>query len=87
MRDELEGLYLLYNSPSLIHPDPLEFLGNYKDTKDREIAGIIASSLAYGRVAKILESVGSILSALGPSPYEFLMASFPEHINGLFRGF
>ncbi|NCO59128.1 MAG: TIGR02757 family protein [Deltaproteobacteria bacterium CG23_combo_of_CG06-09_8_20_14_all_51_20] len=87
MRDELEGLYLLYNSPSLIHPDPLEFLGNYKDTKDREIAGIIASSLAYGRVAKILESVGSILSALGPSPYEFLMASSPEHINGLFRGF
>ncbi len=87
MRDELESLYCLYNSPSLIHPDPLEFLQGYKDIKDREIVGIIASSLAYGRVAKILESVGRVLSALGPSPHEFLMAGSLELIRGLFAGF
>jgi uncharacterized protein (TIGR02757 family) len=87
MRDELERLYRLYNSPSLIHPDPLEFLEDYKETKDREVAGIIASSLAYGRVARILESVGGILSALGPSPYEFLMAASSELIRGIFAGF
>ena len=50
---KLENLYLRYNQPKYIHPDPIEFLYLYKDIKDREIVGLIASSLAYGRVKQI----------------------------------
>jgi len=87
MKDELERLYKLYNSPSWIHPDPLEFLHYYPDMRDREIVGIIASSLAYGRVAQILSSVGKILSVFGPSPYCYLMGSSAESLRRLFLGF
>jgi len=47
---KLENLYQRYNQPKYIHPDPIEFLYFYKDIKDREIVGLITSSLAYGRV-------------------------------------
>jgi uncharacterized protein (TIGR02757 family) len=68
----LEKLYTAYNRPEFIHPDPLEFLQPYTETSDREIVGLIASSLAYGRVAQILKSVSCILDKMVPSPSKFL---------------
>lgn len=55
-----------------MHPDPLEFLYRYSNVRDREIAGLVASGLAYGRVNLILKSVGSVLDLLGSRPSEFL---------------
>jgi len=84
---KLEELYSKYNHRSFVHPDPLEFLYSYSEIKDREIAGIIASSLAYGRVGQILKSAGHILKKMGPSPYEFLMGSDLDHLKQSFLGF
>ncbi|MBR0249522.1 MAG: TIGR02757 family protein [Synergistaceae bacterium] len=69
----LEGLYYVYARREIINPDPLYFLYSYHDVRDREIAGLIASSLAYGRVAQIMKSVEKVLSCLGNEPYKFLM--------------
>ncbi|MDY7037023.1 MAG: TIGR02757 family protein, partial [Thermodesulfobacteriota bacterium] len=82
-----EGLYNLYNSRQWVHPDPLEFLYNYSDSRDIDIAGLIASSLAYGRVAQILKSVSGVLEEMGPSPYEFLFSTTPSSLRGIFSGF
>jgi len=38
---------------------------------DREVVGLIASSLAYGRVAQILKSVECVLRRMGPRPRSF----------------
>ena len=72
MKAFLEGLYLVYNRRELVHPDPLEFLYNYGEPLDREIVGLVASCLAYGRVAQILQSVKKVLAPLGPHPHDFL---------------
>ena len=69
----LEGLYYTYQRRELINPDPLYFLYNYNNVRDREIAGLIGSSLAYGRVAQIMKSVESVLSCLSDEPYKFLV--------------
>jgi uncharacterized protein (TIGR02757 family) len=69
----LDGLYKEYNKPQYIHPDPLEFLSNYKNLRDREIVALIASALAYGRVGQIIKSVGIVLDKMGESPYEFVI--------------
>jgi len=61
LKNSLDRLYIKYNKKKFVHPDPLEFLYNYRDIRDREIAGFIASSLAYGRVAQILKSVSGVL--------------------------
>ena len=71
----LEGLYYVYQRRELINPDPLYFLYKYKDVRDLEIAGLIAASLAYGRVAQIMKSVEKVLSCLTDSPHEFLTAN------------
>ncbi len=48
---------------------------------------LIASSLAYGRVAQILRSVSGVLDRLGPSPYEFLLNISQDSLRPLFSGF
>ena len=82
MKAFLEGLYLVYNRQELVHPDPLEFLYNYDEPQDREIAGLVASCLAYGRVAQILKSVEKALTPLGPHPRDFLMQD-PHSLRGI----
>ncbi|HOX23331.1 MAG TPA: DUF2400 family protein, partial [Elusimicrobiales bacterium] len=52
----LEELYKRYNRRDYVHPDPLEFLYRYHRLQDRELAGLIAASLAYGNVRQILKS-------------------------------
>ena len=58
VKTHLDRLYHHYNSRQWVHPDTLEYLYDYPDLRDRETVGIIASSLAYKRVAQILNSVG-----------------------------
>jgi len=87
MKKELEILYDQYNRRRYVHPDPLEFLYPYEEVRDREIAGLIASSLAYGRVDQILKSVSIVLKIMNPSPYLFLKNSTQTSINKAFAGF
>ena len=76
----LEGLYYVYARRKVINPDPLYFLYGYEDVRDREIAGLVASSLAYGRVAQIMRSVERVLACLTKNPHEFLRRNKDSHI-------
>lgn len=71
----LEEVYASLHRAELIHPDPLEWVYRYDLGADREVAGLIAASLAYGRVAQILRSLETLLGALGPSPHAFLLGA------------
>jgi len=83
----LEHLYEQYNDRKFIHPDPLEFLYNYPDLREREVVGIIASSLAYGQVKQILRSVSGILNVLGSRPSGFLKKVTLEELKSVFSNF
>lgn len=82
-----ESLYGKYNHRRFVHPDPLEFLYDYKDVRDREIVALIASSLAYGRVRQILKSVSAVLLRMRPSPSVYLKRTPDNEIRKAFRGF
>jgi uncharacterized protein (TIGR02757 family) len=83
----LESLYSTYNHRELIHPDPLEFLLPHKDPLDREVVGMIASSLAYGRVKQILSSVARVIECMGASPAAFILENSPQACMLTFCGF
>ncbi len=87
LKQKLEELYSHYHKREFVHPDPLEFLYDYDNIRDREIVGIIASSLAYGRVAQILKSVSTILMIMSPSPYKYLMDTTEKGLHKSFSGF
>jgi uncharacterized protein (TIGR02757 family) len=75
MQNHLNRLYAQYNLREYVHPDPLEFLYHYPAPRDREIAGLVAASLAYGRVGQILKSIAAVLDPMGNSPCDFLAAA------------
>lgn len=83
----LDELYDHFNRREYVHPDPVEFLHEYDDPRDREVVGIVASSLAYGRVRQILGSVGEALRRMGASPADFVRSSSPGGIRSVFEGF
>jgi uncharacterized protein (TIGR02757 family) len=86
IKKELESLYRRYNKRSFVSPDPLQFLYNYPDVRDREIVGLIASSLAYGRVKQILKSVDKVLTQM-PKPSEFLQNTSKQKLLRTFADF
>ncbi len=68
-------------------PDPLLFLYDYPEKKNREIAGFIAACFAYGRVDQIMKTVGHILGKLEPDPFEYLMTRTKKDMATDFKGF
>lgn len=51
--------------------DPVELPRRYADPADAEVAGLVASCLAYGRADLFKPVVERILAAMGPSPAAF----------------
>lgn len=82
----LEELYEKYNHAELIKPDPLQFIYNYSEPGDMEIAGFLAADLAYGRVQQIEKSLTKLLSLMAPSPWEFV-CNFNRDRRDLLSGF
>jgi uncharacterized protein (TIGR02757 family) len=67
--------------------DPVQFVHRYDDPRDREVVGLIASSLAYGNVKAVLASVDRALRVLGPRPAERVAAFDPQRDARQLRGF
>ncbi|MBI1913112.1 MAG: TIGR02757 family protein [Deltaproteobacteria bacterium] len=86
LKEYLERLYRTFDL-EFLSTDPLEFVHKYSSSKDREIVGLIASSLAYGRVDTIKKSIEKVLSVVGASPYKFAVNFSPERDKGVFDGF
>lgn len=87
MLEALEGLYDCYNNRCWVHPDPLEFLYRYDRLEDREVAALVASMLAYGRVGTILTSVSEVLDNLGGAPARALRHLYLEELEFMLGGF
>ena len=56
LRVLFDELYDAYTRREYVPPDPVEVLYAFDDPGDREIAGLVASCLAYGRAASITET-------------------------------
>ncbi len=85
LEEILEHLYGRFHRPEFIHPDPLEKVREVA-VEDREIAGLVASALALGRVESILGAVGGVLARLG-SPREAVVSLSREELGRLFADF
>lgn len=82
-----DKLYEDYNKRIYVSPDPLQFLYAYDDPLDREVVALIASSLAYGKVAQILKSVERVLAVLGSNPAEYLVQAERRELSCALSGF
>lgn len=87
LKTRLDDVHHRWNRREYVSPDPLETLYDYSDPLDREVVGMVASGLAYGRVAQILISVRRVLGVMGPSPRRWLLLREPAEIEAACKGF
>jgi len=84
LRESLDGLYDRFDA-SFLSPDPLEFVHRFSEPRDQEVAGLIAASLAYGRVAQIRKTIGKVMEAMEWSPYAFTAGFQPKRDGKAFE--
>jgi len=84
---ELDQLYVRYNRREFISPDPLELLYRYSESRDREIAGLLAALLAYGGVRQIVNSAADVLARMENQPRTFLEKTTFKDLQKAFEGF
>jgi len=73
LKEFLDEKYLLYNNPSFIEKDPVSIPHRYTTDQDREIAGFLAATIAWGRRDLILKSAVRLMEIMGDAPYDFIL--------------
>ena len=85
--EKLEMIYTRYHKTSFIKPDPLQIVLQYNGLKDVELVGLIASSLAIGRVKSILKIVTEVIQPLGKYPSKMVSSLNDKQIEDLYSKF
>jgi uncharacterized protein (TIGR02757 family) len=86
LRQRLDALVATFDVTT-IEPDPLQLVLRYEDSRDQEVAGLLAAAFAYGRADIVVANVGRVLDRMTPSPYAYLSAFDPAEGNRRFAGF
>jgi len=71
LKQKLEYHYNAFDRPKL-EPDPLQFLHLYKDERDIEVIGLLASIFAYGNVKQIENTLKKFIIVFDGKPYSFI---------------
>ncbi len=87
LKRKLNSIYKKYHKPEYLELDPLVCVRKFRDTRDIEIAGLLASCLSYGRVEQIIRSVDSIITIMDNQPYSFCVNTSYKLKKSKFRGF
>ena len=83
----LERLYERYNTPFYMEKDPVAFVHKYTLAQDMEIAGLVASCLAYGGVKQIMASAGTALGRMPKDIRGFIDSASLSDIEKSFEHF
>ena len=83
-KTELDKLAKLYETKDFIKDDPIQFPHRYKSKKDIEIAGFIASLVAYGRRDVFIKKLNELFNLAQNEPLNFI-ENFEPKILGNFN--
>jgi uncharacterized protein (TIGR02757 family) len=73
----LDALYADFNREDSAS-DPVHRVRPFADGADREIAAFCAASLAFGRVASVLNSIDTLFHIMGPRPARYVREFDPR---------
>lgn len=72
--------------PGYIQHDPVQFMHAFSDKKDREIAGFLAATMAWGRRDIVVAKVDDLLQRMEYAPYD-VVSRYHSRDFERFRGF
>jgi len=82
-----EKLYERYQRTAYVRPDPLQFVRDFDDPLEQEVVGLVAASLAYGRVRLIVQNIRRVLASMMPSPRRQILDGNLSRVSRQLRGF
>ena len=72
MRELLERLHDRYNNESFIEADPISVPHSFTRPVDREIAGFLAATIAWGNRRAIVQSAHRMMRYMDNAPEDFV---------------
>ncbi|MBR4996167.1 MAG: TIGR02757 family protein [Alistipes sp.] len=93
LRDLLEHLHDKYNRTEFIEPDPISIPHSFSDKADREVAGLLAATIAWGNRKAIVKSARRMMQYMDNAPADFVrnasesdLASLKSYVHRTFNG-
>ena len=83
MRELLERLHDEFNNENFIEADPISVPHSFSATPDREIAGFLAATIAWGNRRAIVKSAHRMMHYMDNAPYDFVMNASDKEIEKL----
>src|SRR5580692_10341929 len=83
VRPVLDRLYAGFNYPDSA-ADPIQLVRRYERADDREVVALCAASLAFGRVASVLQSIERLLLIMGDRPAAYVRDFDPSRQKSAF---
>src|SRR5580765_557390 len=85
LKAELDRLYQSFNYEHSA-TDPIQIVRRYRRPDDVEVVAFCAASLAFGRVASVLQSVERLVAIMGERPAEYARRFDPRRDAAAFKG-
>ena len=85
LKELLEELWLRYDNPDFIEPDPISIPHSFSSQKDCEVAGFLAATIAWGNRKAIVKSAGRMMDYLDGRPYDFVVGASEGELKALER--
>src|SRR5205085_11765077 len=85
LKPVLDRLYESFNYADSA-TDPIQIVRRYTRPDDREVVAFCAASLAFGRVASVLQSIERVLAIVGDEPAAYVRRFDPRRDAAAFDG-
>ena len=83
LRELLETLYDRYNRTEFIAPDPISVPHRFEGREDREIAGFLSATIAWGNRRAIVGNACRMMSYMDNAPADFVKNASEEELRKL----
>src|SRR5262249_36790551 len=77
LKPALDRLYAAFNYPDSA-ADPIHIVRRFERPDDSEVIGLVAASLACGRVSSVLQSIERVAAIMGPRPAAYVRRFDPS---------
>ncbi len=83
LRELLDELHDRFNQASFVEADPISIPHRYTSREDREVAGFMAATIAWGNRKAIVKSAHRMMEYMGDAPYDFVINASQEELCSL----
>ena len=83
LRALLEELHDKYNTPDFIEADPISVPHSFSAPLDREVAGFLAATIAWGNRKAIVKSAHRMMRFMDNAPADFVLNASDAELEHL----